>query len=203
MSDLKKEKKDTEKELTRTRNALLPEHLIFVELALEGVPKNEAYHRAGLHHDTECTTLANDLWNAPKIRYYRDCVKKLSSISAGLTVDEMTRRLSAMALTDVTDIIEVGEVHQPVNDEGLPYGEPMQQITIKDLSEIPAHKRAAIASVKPCKGGAEIKLHDKVKIMETLLKQLGAFTEKHEVTHSGGPIYTFVGDNGRGPESKK
>jgi hypothetical protein len=194
------ETKQIQEEIDRMRDGLRPEYLRFIDAVLAGTPKDEAYYDAGLSVTPECSREANELWDAPKIQYLVECHKKLSAVSIGLTVDQMVRRLSGIAMTDVSDVVDAGNVYYEKNEEGDDIGSPMQQIIVKKLDEIPAHHRAAISSIKPCKGGAEVKLHDKTKVMEMLIKHLGGFTEKQEVTISGGPIYTFVGDNGRGPK---
>lgn len=51
-------------------------------------------------------------------------------------------------------------------------------VMIKDVSEIPAHIRPAIKSVKTTSNGVEITFHDKMKAIELLGKSIGMFVEK-------------------------
>ena len=72
--------------------------------------------------------------------------------------------LQAIAFADYTDYvwIEDGEVR------------------IRDSRELSANQRAAIAGIKDTGKGVELKLHDKQKALELLVKLLGLFSQSEE-----------------------
>lgn len=51
-------------------------------------------------------------------------------------------------------------------------------VTVKDVSEIPAHLRPCIKSIKTTSCGVEITFHDKMKAIELYGKAIGLFIEK-------------------------
>ena len=77
---------------------------------------------------------------------------------------EVLALLQAIAFADYTDYvwIEDGEVH------------------IRDSRELSANQRAAIAGIKDTGKGVELKLHDKQKALEPLVKLQGLFSQSEE-----------------------
>ena len=67
--------------------------------------------------------------------------------------------LQAIAFSDYTDYIWI--------EDG--------QVRVKDTSQLTAGQRAAIAGIKDTGKGVELKLHDKQKALELLVKYLGFF----------------------------
>ena len=72
--------------------------------------------------------------------------------------------LKAIAFSDFTDYIRIE------------YGE----LRVKDSSQLTEAQRSAIAGIKDTGKGVEIKLHDKQKALELLVKYLGLFDRPEE-----------------------
>lgn len=76
-----------------------------------------------------------------------------------VTEQTVLRELSAIAFSDFTDYVQV--------EDGT--------VRITDSRSLDYSRRAAIAAVKEAGKGVEIKLHDKQKALELLVKYLGLF----------------------------
>ena len=72
--------------------------------------------------------------------------------------------LRAIAFSDFTDYIRV--------EDG--------EVRVKDTSQLTDAQRSAIAGIKDTGKGVEIKLHDKQKALELLVKYLGLFDRPEE-----------------------
>jgi phage terminase small subunit len=77
---------------------------------------------------------------------------------------EILEALRAIAFSDFTEYIWV--------EDGA--------VRVKDSARLTAPQRAAIAGIKDTGKGVEIKLHDKQKAMELLVKYLGLFEKPEE-----------------------
>lgn len=76
-----------------------------------------------------------------------------------MTETDILAALQAIAFSDYTDYIWI--------EDG--------QVRVKDTSQLTAGQRAAIAGIKDTGKGVELKLHDKQKALELLVKYLGFF----------------------------
>lgn len=72
--------------------------------------------------------------------------------------------LKAIAFSDFTDYIRI--------EDG--------ELRVKDSSQLTEAQRSAIAGIKDTGKGVEIKLHDKQKALELLVKYLGLFDRPEE-----------------------
>ena len=72
--------------------------------------------------------------------------------------------LKAIAFSDFTDYIRV--------EDG--------EVRVKDTRQLTEAQRSAIAGIKDTGKGVEIKLHDKQKALELLVKYLGLFDRPEE-----------------------
>lgn len=72
--------------------------------------------------------------------------------------------LRAIAFSDFTDYIRI--------EDG--------EVRVKDTSQLTGEQRSAIAGIKDSGKGVEIKLYDKQKAMELLVKYLGLFDRETE-----------------------
>ena len=77
---------------------------------------------------------------------------------------EILEALEAIAFSDYTEYIWV--------EEG--------QVRVKDSRELSPRQRAAIAGIKDTGKGVELKLHDKQKALELLVKYLGLFEREEQ-----------------------
>lgn len=78
--------------------------------------------------------------------------------------ETILQALRAIAFSDFTDYVWV--------EDG--------QVRIRDSRALSAAQRAAIAGIKDSGKGVEIKLHDKQKAMELLVRYLGLFEAERE-----------------------
>jgi hypothetical protein len=193
------------------------EVLMALSLELSEVQKTWAHHYiAGLSpidaiiktglgggKRSEQVRLSRDMLQNPNIKQYIDEMRRHSIRKSSLTLEALDERWEEIANVSITDIAEIGALYQPLNDEGLPTGTPMQVITIKSLDDLTIAQRMAIKKIKPCSGGIEIELYDRTKALDMLTRRRGGLTEKHTVEHQGNlQIVAFVGDNGRGNTSE-
>ena len=72
--------------------------------------------------------------------------------------------LKAIAFSDFTDYIRIVD----------------GEVRVKDSSQLTEAQRSAIAGIKDTGKGVEIKLHDKQKALELLVKYLGLFDRPEE-----------------------
>ena len=72
--------------------------------------------------------------------------------------------LKAIAFSDFTDYIRI--------EDG--------EVRVKDTCQLSEGQRSAIAGIKDTGKGVEIKLHDKQKALELLVKYLGLFEKPEE-----------------------
>ena len=78
-----------------------------------------------------------------------------------VTKNAILQELAAIAFSDFTDYVRV--------EDG--------QVLITESRDLDYSRRAAIAGIKDTGKGVEIKLHDKQKALELLVKYLGLFEE--------------------------
>lgn len=102
--------------------------------------------------------------------------------------EKILRELATIGYSDIKDYMYV----DPVNGK----------VYIKDIDKIPAHLSKALKSLKSkskvikslgesevLSEEREIIIHDKLKALELMGKEIGMFKEKHEVTgKDGGPV---------------
>lgn len=108
--------------------------------------------------------------NLLKRRDIQDYIKELQTERnkrLQITQDDVMRELAAVAFSNVCDYAEIGE------DGKLKY---------IPTSEIDPSKQAAIMSIRQDKYGMTIRLHDKLKALETYAKMAGWLTDKQEIT---------------------
>lgn len=190
------------KELEVLKNALSIQQLKFTEGIANGMKEYEAYEYAGLSTGSpEDRAEARRLARMPKIRLYKDALLREVATRSVMTLEAVDQELTNIASTDITELIEQGELFQSYNEAGLPDGAPVQIVQLKPLEELTDAQKASIKKIKPCTGGVEIVLHDKLKALELLAKRHQGFTEKMDVNVDGNvQVVAFVGDNGRGPK---
>ena len=73
--------------------------------------------------------------------------------------EDVLRKLRAIAMTDVTDLVQV--------ENG--------QLVLKDTAQLTPDGQAAIAAMEKGTGGIKVKFYDRLKALELLGKYLGLF----------------------------
>lgn len=125
----------------------------------------QAAIRAGYSEKT-ANRIASENLSKPDILAYIDERKKARIDRTQITQDFVLLELLKIAKANGTDFTTVGK---------------RNRVTLTPTEDLPAEKRAAVASVKKgAKGAVEVKTYDKVKALELLGKHLGLFDKKSE-----------------------
>lgn len=115
-----------------------------------------------------------------------------------ITADKVLQELGKIGFSEVTDYLEVTTERVLVDRDPKtkePISEIRQMVLLKDTSEIPPDKLAAIVEIKQAKDGSiSFKLHDKKGALDSIGKHLGMFIDKHEITgKDGAPLVDLSG----------
>ena len=92
--------------------------------------------------------------------------------------ERVVKELARVAFADATDYVQV-ETRTVEKNDGTELS--YQTVTLTETAELSADQRAAIAGIKQGANGVEVKLHDKIKALELLGRQIGMFNDKLEV----------------------
>jgi hypothetical protein len=189
----------TNKEVDNLAKTLRPEHREFVRLYLDGCTPKEAHRQAGLAGEADNSRAAEILLKAPRVRLYIEAMERRASERSILTLEAIDAKLTDIAMADLVDVIEIGESYP--DDKGV----ERRDIAMKDPSAMTAGQRAAIVQAKiGADGTLDVKMVDKLKALDMLIKRRGGYTEKTEVNHTGNvQVVAMVGHNGRGPMPKQ
>ena len=120
--------------------------------------------------ETMAYMLCSDPLVKERLKELQKAAVEKAQRKAILTRERIIRELEAVAFADIKDFAEISE--------GGDEGEGQKILVVKNLSDIPKEKRAAVASVNQGKNGVSIKLNDKFKAIELLEKQLSILEEK-------------------------
>lgn len=190
----------TSKEVEDIKKTLSMEQLQFVDHCLTGYTPAEAYDMAGLNTDPQANLEddARRLRNTPRIKLYIDSLQRCVAQRTIMTLVAADQRLTDMAMCDPTDIVKIGKSY-----EDKKTGIPVTMVTLKDVNLLTEAQKAAIVSIKPVSGGVEVKMVDKLKALDMLIRRKGGFKDVQDINING-KVETFVmiGDNGRGPKEK-
>ncbi len=110
-----------------------------------------------------CTLLANPNILAEIERQTRKTAEKLD-----IKREDILRELVAVGFSRITDFVQVATVTNSL-------GRSWRTVTVSETANITAEKLGAVAGIKQGANGIEVKLHDKLKALETLAKLLGLF----------------------------
>ncbi len=133
----------------------------FVEAYLD-TGEAEAGALAAGYCPSRAKTAGEKLLERPAVRQAISRALQTRPMGREITEQTVLRELSAIAFSDFTDYVQV--------EDGA--------VRITDSRTLDYGHRAAIAAVKEAGKGVEIKLHDKQKALELLVKYLGLFEEK-------------------------
>lgn len=93
-----------------------------------------------------------------------------------LMTEEIMRQLKAIALADVSQVVQVID------------GQPV----VADFSKLPEDARLAVCSVEKNTSGVQVKFYDKLKALELLGRAVGLFEQKLTVKSSGNDLLQAV-----------
>ncbi len=188
----------TNKEVELIKKTLNLKQLQFVDYCLTGYTPAEAYEMAGLNTDPDAN-LEDDatlLRRTPRIKMYIDALQRCVAQRTIMTLEAADQRLTDMAMCDPTDIIELGTTYKDFKT-----GLPVKEVRLKNIDNLTEAQKAAIVSIKPVPGGVEVKMVDKLKALDMLIRRKGGFKDVQELNINGNvEVFAMVGDNGRGPK---
>ena len=121
----------------------------------------EAAALAAGYSPSRAKTAGEKLLERPAVKQVISRALQTRPRSFEVTEQTVLRELAAIAFSDFTDYVQV--------EDGT--------VRITDSRSLDYSHRAAIAAVKEAGKGVEIKLHDKQKALELLVKYLGLFEE--------------------------
>lgn len=110
------------------------------------------------------------LLEKPHIKAYIAEKMKVREKRTEITQDLVLEELRNIALAKPTDFFEVEDMGQ------------YKRVNIKPTKDIPEDRIGAISSIKQGANGIEVKLYDRVRVLELLGRHLGIFKDKVEVS---------------------
>lgn len=168
--------------------ALTPKQENFCLAYLETGNASEAYRRAYDCEEAKPETVnraAKELLDNPKIAARLEDLTCKATSDAVMTRQRAMERLSLIAETNLTDILEFDQ-HDIETEQGL-VRETIWRM--KDSEGIEATAAAAIKSVTMTKFGPKIEMHDKLSAIQQLGKMLGwESAQKFDHTSSDGSM---------------
>ena len=166
--------------------ALTPKQESFCLAYLETGNASEAYRRVYATARVKPETInrsAKELIDNPKIAARLAELTKEATSKAVMTRQRALERLSMIAETSITDILEFDE-----QELDGPEGTVRETIwRMKDSSEIPSIAAATIKSVTMTKFGPKIEMYDRLSALQQLAKMQGwESASKHEISGPNG-----------------
>lgn len=166
--------------------ALTPKQESFCLAYLETGNASEAYRRVYATGKIKPETInrsAKELIDNPKIAARLAELTKEATSKAVMTRQRALERLSMIAETSITDILEFDE--KELDGADGPVRETIWRM--KDSSEIPSIAAATIKSVTMTKFGPKIEMYDRLSAIQQLAKMQGwESASKHEISGPNG-----------------
>lgn len=143
---------------------------------IEGKSQRQAYYDAGgkAKSDKAADSVVSEMLSNPKVKAFYDSLLEQASNNAIMTRQQALERLSVIASTEITDILEFETVQVEVADKDG--GTTYKDSTIwrmKESDELKRRAGMAIKSVKMTKNGPEIAMYDVTDAIRTLSKLNG------------------------------
>ena len=141
-------------------------HEKFAQALARGLSPRDAVVSAGMKFDRSYTSklMKNTAIRTRVEELMRPALTR-AAMKTEIGVDRLVEELEAVAVAQITDVLEWGETIavQTKKGERLVYG-----VKVRSLDDIPHHVRAAISEVRQTKDGITIKMHDKLRSIELL-----------------------------------
>lgn len=155
----------------------------------------QAYIRAGYNVKSEDVAAVNGvrLLSNAKIRAEVDERLKQLTERSGVTAEKVISEIAKVAFSDITDYLEVDEYEYVSGyekdekgniDINKPIIKKYKGVDIFKTKDIGKNKIGAVGEIRQTKEGISLKLHDKMKALEMLGRNLKLFTDKMEVDAS-------------------
>ena len=140
---------------------------------LAGMTQRAGYYAAGgtAKNDESADATVSALLSNIKVRAFMDAMKEAAVSEAVMTRTEAMEKLSALARTDLKDLVEFGEYELGDDGEGNPVIQSSWRIRDSALQD-PA-KMAAISELTASKEGIKIKTHSPLAAIKQLADMQG------------------------------
>lgn len=147
---------------------------------LAGMSNIDAYYAAGGKSKTRGSAEAcvSRMLSDAKVRAYLDVMKQEAVTSAVMSRTEMLERLSLLARTPLSDLIEW---HSVLDDEGKPTGQTFWRV--KESAKQDPLAMATIAELTAGKDGFKLKQHSQLAAMKQLA-DLEGYNAAKQIDHS-------------------
>lgn len=144
---------------------------------VSGMSQREAYRNAGgkAKSDGAADAVVSEMLSSPKVdAFYRSLINEAAT-EAVLTRQEALERLSLMATTRITDILEFEQVEVPtINPITEEEGTKTETIwRMKNSDQVEARAAASIKSVTMTKMGPKIEMYDARDAIAQIAKMQG------------------------------
>lgn len=174
---------------------------LFVDEYLIDFNATRAYKAAGYNVKSDNVAAANAvrLLRSANIQAYLAERRKNLQERTEISQDKVLLELAKIAFSNGSDFAKVvtkPKVRKVWNDEKQEYEDKEeldQFVELLDTDELPADKKAAIASIKNTKHGIAVETCDKVKALELIGRHFGMFTEKLKIVdQADNPLKGFT-----------
>tara|TARA_R110000850_G_scaffold99474_2_gene206051 strand:- start:2927 stop:3583 length:657 start_codon:yes stop_codon:yes gene_type:complete len=154
---------------------------------LEGMNGTQAYLDAGGKAKTETaqTSGASEILTHPDVERFIRSFDQIIISKSIMGREEMLQRLTAMARTSITDVVDIHHnVTLDVDEDGK---EIKQSVwALKDQADLPKDATATISELTASKDGMKIKLHDQKAAMKQIA-DIEGFNAAIRLAHGGDP----------------
>ena len=140
---------------------------------LAGMTQRAGYYAAGgtAENDKAADAIASRMLTDAKVKAFMDAMKEAAVSEAVMSRTEALEKLSALARTDLKDLVEFGEYELGDDGEGNPVIQSSWRIRDSALQD-PA-KMAAISELTASKEGIKIKTHSPLAAIKQLADMQG------------------------------
>jgi len=156
---------------------------------LAGMSQRQAYYAAGgsATSDESADATVSALLSNTKVKAFMDSMKEAALSEAVMTRQEALEKLSALARTDMKDLVEFGEYALGEDAEGNPVIQSSWKI--KDSALQDPVKLSAISELTAGRDGIKIKTHSPLNAIQQLAKMQGwESAQKVDHTSSDGSM---------------
>lgn len=161
----------------------------FVQGLIKGLSQREAYKQAfnvKKMKDETIDVRASELFKSGKVKArYNEIHDKLIAESERETIMsavEILEELSVIGRSKISDFLEVKDMEFNIgyDENGEPIKQKMRVVEIFETKKIDQNKIKVVSEIKRTKDGIALKLHDKIRALETLAKYHGLDRPKED-----------------------
>lgn len=161
----------------------------FVQGLIKELSQREAYKQAystSKMKDKTIDEMASKLFANPKVRTrYNEIHDKVIAESERETIMsavEILEELSIIGRSKISDFLEVKDVEFNIgfDEDGEPIKQKMRVVEIFETKKIDQNKIKVVSEIKQTKDGIALKLHDKIRALETLARYHGLDKAKED-----------------------